>query len=62
MPDPWYPRLIHRPRLRVETVPGERLSLQGDRILFWSRSDKGEYPLWSISLDGSDPRLVVAGT
>ena len=36
-------------------------SPQGDRILFW-RSKDGESSLWSIGVDGSDARLVVAGT
>jgi hypothetical protein len=35
-------------------------SQQGDRILF-SRREAGESSLWSIGVDGSDPRLVVAG-
>jgi Tol biopolymer transport system component len=36
-------------------------SPQGDRILF--RKDEGDTnSLWSIGVDGSDPRLVVAGT
>ena len=36
-------------------------SPQGDRILF--RKDEGRADsLWSIGVDGSDARLVVAGT
>jgi hypothetical protein len=41
-------------------------SPEGDRILFSIREDPrgeiGRRRLWSIGLDGSDPRLVVAGT
>ena len=40
-------------------------SPEGDRILF-SRTGRageaGKSSLWSIGVDGSDPRLVVAGT
>jgi Tol biopolymer transport system component len=44
------------------TILGEiGFSPQGDRILFW-RSEDGESSLWSIGVDGSDARLVVAGT
>ena len=40
-----------------------QFSPQGDRILF-ARYGRGadEYGLWSIGFDGSDPRLLVAGT
>lgn len=39
-------------------------SPQGDRILFSRTEDRGagESSLWSIGVDGSDARLVVAGT
>jgi Tol biopolymer transport system component len=39
-------------------------SPQGDRILFSRTEDRGagEGSLWSIGVDGSDARLVVAGT
>lgn len=42
-------------------------SPQGDRILFSSTEDRGSGEpeggaLWSIGVDGSDPRVVVAGT
>ncbi len=39
-------------------------SPRGDRILFSKHEDgaKGEQSLWSIGVDGSDARLVVAGT
>jgi dipeptidyl aminopeptidase/acylaminoacyl peptidase len=39
-------------------------SPQGDRIHFSRQEDrgKGERSLWSIGVDGSNPRLVVAGT
>jgi Tol biopolymer transport system component len=36
-------------------------SPQGDRILFWRTDGNGE-ALWSIGVDGSDARLLVAGT
>jgi Tol biopolymer transport system component len=36
-------------------------SPQGDRILF-SKDEGDESSLWSIGVDGSDPRLIVAGT
>ncbi len=39
-------------------------SPQGDRILFSKAEDRqrGEHSLWSIGVDGSDARLLVAGT
>jgi Tol biopolymer transport system component len=39
-------------------------SPRGDRILFSKNEDgaKGGQSLWSIRMDGSDARLVVAGT
>ncbi|MFN8232395.1 MAG: hypothetical protein U0V56_02555 [Actinomycetota bacterium] len=39
-------------------------SPQGDRILFSRTEDRGrgEGSLWSVGVDGSDPRLVIAGT
>ena len=38
-------------------------SPQGDRMLFSKdRGEKGERSLWSIGVDGSDARLVAAGT
>ena len=40
-----------------------QFSPEGDRILFSMTEDrKGERSLWSIGVDGSDARLVVAGT
>jgi Tol biopolymer transport system component len=40
-----------------------QFSPEGDRILFSMTEDrKGESSLWSIGVDGSDARLVVAGT
>ena len=41
-------------------------SPEGDRILFWTQEDQGgdsqKRELRSINVDGSDDRLVVAGT
>jgi Tol biopolymer transport system component len=37
------------------------VSPEGDRVLF-SKIEDGEPSLWSIGVDGSDPRLIVAGT
>jgi dipeptidyl aminopeptidase/acylaminoacyl peptidase len=39
-------------------------SPEGDRILFWRKEDQGgdSQELWSVGVDGSDDRLVVAGT
>ena len=37
------------------------VSPEGDRVLF-SKIEDGEPSLWSIGVDGSDPRLLVAGT
>lgn len=41
-------------------------SPEGDRILFWRNEDQRGDPqrgeLWSVGVDGSDARLVVAGT
>jgi Tol biopolymer transport system component len=50
-------------------VPAERgtkledlqVSPERDRVLF-SKIEDGEPSLWSIGVDGSDPRLIVAGT
>ena len=44
-------------------IGGIQFSARGDRILI-SRYGRGadEYGLWSIGVDGSDARLVVAGT
>ena len=44
-------------------IGGIQFSARGDRILI-SRYERGadEYGLWSIGVDGSDARLVVAGT
>ena len=52
--------------LLTEGELGARLEVigfspRGDRILF-SKSGSVEVSLWSIGIDGSDPRLVVAGT
>ncbi len=53
----------------VTLVPAERgtdlegiaVSPTGDRVLF-SKSKDGTSSLWSIGVDGSDPRLLVEGT
>ena len=37
-------------------------SPQGDRVLFSKTSDRGASSLWSVGVDGSDARLLVAGT
>ena len=37
-------------------------SPRGDRILFSETTDSGESSLWSVGVDGSGARLVVAGT
>ena len=37
-------------------------SPEGDRILFSETTDSGESSLWSLGVDGSGARLVVAGT
>jgi Tol biopolymer transport system component len=37
-------------------------SPQGDRILFSRTEEKGKRSLWSVGVDGSGPRLLVAGT
>jgi Tol biopolymer transport system component len=37
------------------------VSPEGDRVLF-SKIEDGEPSLWSIGVDGSDPRLLVGGT
>jgi hypothetical protein len=37
------------------------VSPERDRVLF-SKIEQGEPSLWSIGVDGSDPRLIVAGT
>jgi dipeptidyl aminopeptidase/acylaminoacyl peptidase len=56
----------------TQLIEGERgaalsvigFSPEGDRILFSSADYRGagEFSLWSIGVDGSDARLVVAGT
>jgi Tol biopolymer transport system component len=53
----------------TESEPGWTLRIvgfspQGDRILFSNTDDRGEREnsLWSIGVDGSDARLLVAGT
>lgn len=55
--------------LLTEAERGQSLGVigfspQGDRILFWRTGDggEGESSLWTISVDGSDARLLVAGT
>jgi hypothetical protein len=55
--------------LLTEGERGSRLwvigfSPQGDRILFSRTEDRGagESSLWSVGVDGSDARLLVAGT
>jgi hypothetical protein len=37
------------------------VSPEGDRVLF-AKMEDGEPSLWSIAVDGSDSRLLVAGT
>jgi Tol biopolymer transport system component len=46
---------------RGTTLGAIGFSPKGDRVLFW-RLKNGEFSLWSIGVDGSDARLVVAGT
>lgn len=53
----------------TESEPGWTLRIigfspQGDRILFSNTDDRGEgeSSLWSVGVDGSDARVVVAGT
>ena len=46
---------------RGTELEGLMVSPEGDRVLF-SKIEDGEPSLWSIGVDGSDPRLLVAGT
>jgi Tol biopolymer transport system component len=46
---------------RGTDLEGISVSPEGDRVLF-SKIEDGEPSLWSIAVDGSDARLLVAGT
>jgi Tol biopolymer transport system component len=62
-------RVVELATLSVTRLVGDRgsdlgvsgFSPRGDRILF-TMATHGEPSLWSVGLDGSDPRLVVAET